>query len=63
MIVWICNRCAEKAGGRIPDGHIATWHWDICDACGKRKPCTQPRDFQPRPDRDSVMRSAKESGR
>ena len=47
---WICCDCAEKIGSRIPDGHIATFHMDRCDACGETKSVTEPRDFRPRPD-------------
>ena len=48
---WICFDCAESAGSKIPEGHFFTCHMDTCDACGKWKEVTEPRDFRPRPDR------------
>jgi len=29
----VCSDCAVKAGGVWPDGHIATFHSNICDVC------------------------------
>lgn len=43
--VWVCQGCAEAAGGRQPKGHMATWHFDRCDVCDTIQPVTQPRDF------------------
>ena len=42
---WICTQCAESNGGRMPDGHLATWHNGICGWCNEEKSVTQPRDF------------------
>ena len=41
---WICADCGHKHG-RWPDGHVATFHNDICGWCGEEKSCTEPRDF------------------
>jgi hypothetical protein len=42
---FVCTECAEKAGGKMPKNHIATWHDGKCDICHKLKPVTEPRDF------------------
>ena len=41
----VCHDCAGAAGGRIPEGHMYTGYVVKCDVCGKRKSCTEPRDF------------------
>ena len=41
----VCASCAEKAGGRVPDGHMPTYHYGICDVCGVLRAVTAPRDF------------------
>jgi predicted RNA-binding Zn-ribbon protein involved in translation (DUF1610 family) len=46
---WICVDCGNELIGQMPDGHLATFHYDICGVCGKRKICTEPRDFNWRP--------------
>lgn len=42
---WVCTICAEKAGGKVPEGHLHTWHNGICPCCGHVRVITQPRDF------------------
>lgn len=42
---WVCFECAQKVGGKFPEGHLATWHIDICDVCKETKSVTEPRDF------------------
>ena len=42
---WICSSCAEQNGGKMPETHLACWHFDECGVCGYRKAVTQPRDF------------------
>lgn len=42
---WICLDCAEKRGGKIPDHHMPTWHYDLCPVCKSKKAVTEPRDF------------------
>jgi hypothetical protein len=41
---WICSECGGKHG-KWPDGHIATFHIDICGWCNCEVSCTEPRDF------------------
>lgn len=41
---WICSDCGNKHG-RMPYGHAATWHRDVCGWCGEMRSCTEPRDF------------------
>ena len=42
---WICNLCGPRFG-RMPAGHISTWHFDTCGWCGgSGQPCTEPRDY------------------
>jgi hypothetical protein len=41
-----CHDCAIKAGGRMPTGHIATYHDGVCDVCGVLKTVTEPRDYR-----------------
>lgn len=43
---YVCQDCAEKGGGSMPDGHLATWHMNECPCCLQFKPVTQPRDFR-----------------
>jgi hypothetical protein len=42
---FVCSFCAESAGGKMPAGHIATWHNGICPCCGHLRQLTEPRDF------------------
>lgn len=42
---WICDPCGQKHG-RMPEGHLATWHVDTCGWCGEATSCTEPRDFR-----------------
>lgn len=42
---WVCQKCAEDAGGGMHPNHMATWHQAKCDVCKKENPVTQPRDF------------------
>jgi hypothetical protein len=44
-IHWICEECAILGGGRLPPGHLSTWHIGKCDVCDHKKPITEPRDF------------------
>jgi len=41
----VCSDCANEAGGQMPEGHLATWHVELCPVCGEVKPVTEPRDF------------------
>jgi len=34
---YICHACAERAGGRWPDGHRASFHGGICGLCKRRR--------------------------
>lgn len=43
QVDWICLDCGSTYGRHLPG--LATWHTDRCDLCGKKTPCTQPRDF------------------
>jgi len=44
--VWVCFDCGNKHG-RMPEGHMATWHADTCGWCGRESvSCTEPRDFR-----------------
>jgi len=31
---WICEECAEKAGGKFPEGHVCTVTVGTCKSCG-----------------------------
>lgn len=42
---WICAQCAGSNGGKMPEGHLATFHNDFCSWCGEFKPVTEPRDW------------------
>lgn len=42
----ICRDCAIKAGGKWPDGHVATFWAGVCKYCGKEKPCCAETDWQ-----------------
>ena len=54
---WVCEECALAAGGTMPDGHLATWHIGQCDACGRKRAITEPRDFRyPRLTKDRTTR-------
>ena len=44
-VPWICADCALKSGAETIEGHIATYHIDICGVCGGKKSVTEPRDF------------------
>jgi len=33
---YICNDCADKRGGKWPEGHVATFHDGTCGFCGQR---------------------------
>lgn len=43
---WICVPCALKAGAKVINGHVATFHEDKCGVCGKKVTVTEPRDFR-----------------
>jgi rubrerythrin len=43
---WICRPCGEAHGRGMPEGHVATWHEDICGVCGKLTSVTEPRDYR-----------------
>jgi len=34
---YLCGECAEKLGGKWPEGHCATFHVDMCEICGEQK--------------------------
>ena len=40
---WVCHECAMDAGGSAPV--CATYHEDLCGACGRLVSCTEPRDY------------------
>lgn len=42
---FVCTDCAVAAGGKMPEGHVATWHEGECGVCHQVKAVTQPRDF------------------
>lgn len=42
---WVCDDCAKKRGARIPEGHVASWHPDVCGICKEKKSVTEPRDY------------------
>lgn len=42
---WICDDCAEKAGGWAEPEDICTYHKDLCGVCGELKAVTEPRDW------------------
>jgi|GEM_PF-2835807 len=44
--VWVCTPCAKAAGGRMPDGHVATFHEGTCCVCKKQAVVTEPRDYR-----------------
>lgn len=41
---WICADCGKRLG-RMPEGHISTWHRDTCGWCGEVRDVTEPRDY------------------
>lgn len=41
----ICKECAEKAGGKWPEGHLATCWVGECVVCGEEKSCCDTRDW------------------
>jgi len=41
---WVCIDCGNRYGRKLP-ARMATWHNGKCDACGKDKAVTEPRDF------------------
>jgi len=43
---FICLDCATMIGGKIPEHHMPTWHYDVCPLCKVKKAVTQPRDFR-----------------
>lgn len=43
---WTCHECAIKAGGKVVEGHLATWHYGTCDVCNDKKGVTEPRDYR-----------------
>jgi hypothetical protein len=43
---WVCEECALAAGGTMPHNHIAAWHIGKCDACGRKRIVSEPRDFR-----------------
>ena len=44
-MAYICQKCAEKHGGKMPDGHLATFHRSACTICGTVADVTEPRDY------------------
>ena len=45
QFAWVCNICGTALYGAMLPGHVATYHWGTCAACGKTKSVTEPRDF------------------
>jgi hypothetical protein len=46
MSIWVCGQCAMKYECSMPNGHIATFHIDTCDVCGKEDvEVTEDRDY------------------
>jgi hypothetical protein len=43
---WVCLTCGQEHGKGMPEGHVATWHLDICGICGLHTEVTEPRDFK-----------------
>jgi hypothetical protein len=43
---WVCHDCATKADGKIPEGHLSTFHIGECGVCGIEKSVTEPRDYR-----------------
>lgn len=41
----ICNECAENAGGKWTEGHLATCWVGECAVCGEDKSCCDNRDW------------------
>jgi hypothetical protein len=42
---WICHACATELKGRIPTGHIVTWHLGTCGVCKNEISVTEPRGY------------------
>lgn len=40
----ICRDCGSRHG-RMPAGHISTWHRGTCGWCGEVRDVTEPRDY------------------
>jgi hypothetical protein len=58
---WVCEECALISGGKMPEDNIAAWHIGKCDACGRKKIVTDPRDFgYPRLTKDRSTRLIQE---
>lgn len=34
---YICGDCAQKHGGKWPEGHVATFHMGMCEYCRATK--------------------------
>ena len=45
-VIWICTKCAHEHGATTREGHLATWHEDLCGVCNELKTVTEPRDFR-----------------
>jgi hypothetical protein len=41
---WICGMCGFRYG-KTYRNHIATYHQDKCDYCGRVAAVTEPRDY------------------
>lgn len=53
---FICAPCAIRRGCTLRG--MATWHVGLCDVCGQHVAVTEPRDFEPRPDRPQCTAKA-----
>lgn len=42
---WVCLKCADKRGAKMPQGHRYTAHTGICGICQQTTTVTEPRDF------------------
>ena len=35
--LYLCSECAESLGGTWPEGHRATFHYNVCPVCNVNK--------------------------
>lgn len=40
---WVCAECGTAHGTR--QLACATWHYGVCDVCGREEMVTEPRDY------------------
>jgi hypothetical protein len=46
---WLCERCGERLGVRIPEGFVSTFANARCGCCGELRGVTSAEDYQPIP--------------